>query len=106
MLAIFLISTLVAAFNDCRNIDRPYRAINKLIHNSISIEMANKKNLSLDKDRLVRLQDAQLDAATGGAAAAPGSNTVTIGLRAANTDDTPSGSCCAKSCNRREAEIA
>jgi len=62
------------------------------------------KNLSLDKERLTRLQEEQLEATVAGADG-PGSNKVDVDiLRAADsdTDDTTtnnSGSCCSKSCN-------
>lgn len=69
--------------------------------------MKNEKKLALDQERLVRLQDAQLDAVTGGAGG-NGSTTIKVDvplLRAADTDglaggDTAanSGSCCNKSC--------
>ncbi len=54
--------------------------------------MANKKNLSLDQQRLVRLQEQQLEATVGGAAAA-GSNTIEVTSLQAVAD-----SCCSKSC--------
>jgi hypothetical protein len=66
----------------------------------------SKKKLTLDKDRLVRLQDNQLDAATGGAEG-NGSTTVTVTIgRAAVADASNDGSCCNKSCRTEAAEIA
>lgn len=69
--------------------------------------MKNEKKLALDQERLVRLQDSQLDAATGGADG-NGSTTIKVDvplLRAADTGiadgDTAAanaGSCCNKSC--------
>ena len=69
--------------------------------------MSNKK-LTLDKDRLVRLQDNQLDAASGGAAAGNGSTTITVTLGRAGADGTAAdasadGSCCNKSCRNEAA---
>ncbi len=59
----------------------------------------NKKDLSLDQERLVRLQDAQLEAAQGGAAQAD-SNVVKVTTRgeAIEGDEDTSSSCCSKSC--------
>lgn len=70
--------------------------------------MKNEKKLALDQERLVRLQDAQLDAASGGADG-NGSTTIKVDvpiLRAAGDDDNGGdgtraandGSCCNKSC--------
>lgn len=68
--------------------------------------MANdNKDLKLDKERLVRLQEQQLNAAAGGAEG-PGSTTITISptidvplLNATDgTGEKTSGSCCKKSC--------
>lgn len=60
--------------------------------------------LTLDKDRLVRLQNDQLDAVTGGAAG-NGSTTITVTVGRATTggeaglaDASTDGSCCNKSC--------
>jgi len=66
--------------------------------------MSNKK-LTLDKDRLVRLQDNQLDAATGGADG-NGSTTITVTVGRAVADASSDGSCCNKSCRTETAEIA
>lgn len=66
--------------------------------------MSNKK-LTLDKDRLVRLQDNQLDAATGGAAG-NGSTTITVTVGRVAEDASTDGSCCNKSCSKEAAEIA
>ncbi|MFT5998837.1 MAG: hypothetical protein ACI81P_001292 [Neolewinella sp.] len=59
----------------------------------------SKKKLTLDKNRLVRLQDNQLDAATGGAAAGNGSTTITVTIGRAVADASADGSCCNKSCS-------
>ena len=67
--------------------------------------MSSKKNLSIDKERLVRLQDQQNDAATGGEG--HGSTTIEIDVPMLNvlSDDSgvlpaaAKGSCCNKSCN-------
>ncbi|SEQ96960.1 class I lanthipeptide [Neolewinella agarilytica] len=64
------------------------------------------KDLSLDKERLARLQEEQLEATIAGADG-PGSNKVDVDILRAANDDTDdgtraasnSGSCCAKSCN-------
>lgn len=66
--------------------------------------MSNKK-LTLDKDRLVRLQDNQLDAATGGADG-NGSTTITVTIGRAAADASNDGSCCNKSCRSEAAEVA
>ena len=66
--------------------------------------MSNKK-LTLDKDRLVRLQDNQLDAATGGADG-NGSTTITVTVGRAVADASNDGSCCNKSCRSEAAEVA
>ncbi len=70
--------------------------------------MKNEKKLALDQERLVRLQDAQLDAAAGGAAEGNGSTTIVVDVpilrsadgEAAGTTETAGadGSCCNKSC--------
>lgn len=65
--------------------------------------------LTLDKDRLVRLQNDQLDAVTGGAAAGNGSTTITVTVGraveggAGATDAANDGSCCNKSCRTEAA---
>ncbi len=63
--------------------------------------MKNKK-LTLDKDRLVRLQNNQLDAATGGAEG-NGSTTITVTVDLAVADAAADGSCCNKSCRTEAA---
>ena len=60
----------------------------------------SKKKLTLDKDRLVRLQNNQLDAAAGGVAEGNGSTPITITVGLAKAD--AAGSCCSKSCSNAE----
>lgn len=70
--------------------------------------MANKK-LNINTERLARLQQDQADATQGGAAAAPGSTTVTVtvdlpGLMGGvDGTDQAAGSCCSKSCSKAAA---
>lgn len=68
----------------------------------------SKKNLSIDKERLVRLQDAQAQAATGGEG--PGSTDVKVevemlsagpqnnAIGGTTQNASVSDSCCSKSC--------
>lgn len=74
--------------------------------------MKNDNKLTLDQERLARLQEAQLDAATGGAKG-NGSTTIVVDvpILGSDSDDNgggttdggdnttrSSGSCCSKSC--------
>ncbi|MEZ5042048.1 MAG: class I lanthipeptide [Saprospiraceae bacterium] len=65
--------------------------------------MANQKKLSLDKERLVRLQNQQLSGIIGGADGEVNITTNTDAtverLTNAEAASVPGGSCCKKSCS-------